>query len=286
MFFYAEKLINEVVQDGPDPAAAKAMQEILGGHFGEMRTMMQFSFQSANFRGPATQYRDLIRGIFIEEISHVELVQTTINQLLNGSGSSAADGGSANNTTLENATGDAMTYHYIIGAQSSLPVDSSGNPWNGSWVYDHGNLVSNLLDNLVLEATGTLQKSRIYEMSTNKAFRETLAFLMVRDNAHQNAYAKALETLGVNWGKVLPVPDYDLNKYPECRKYIERGLHNVQFNFRLDPTRIAEIFQGPSPGRHGGTLSVEPPPPGFPVPILPERPEEHSPGIPKQPMFV
>ena len=32
-------------------------------------------------------------------------------------------------------------------------------------------------------------------MSTNKAFRETLGFLIVRDNAHQNAFAKALETL-------------------------------------------------------------------------------------------
>jgi Mn-containing catalase len=151
-----------------------------------------------------------------------------------------------------------MTYHYIIVAQSSLPV-SSGNPWNGSWVYDHGNLVSNLLDNLVLEANGTLQKSRIYEMSSNKTFRETLAFLMVRDNAHQNAYAKALETLGVNWGKVLPVPDCDLNQYPECRKYIEQGWHNVQFNFSLDLTRIGGIFQGTAPGRHGGVLSIEQP---------------------------
>lgn len=126
------------------------MQEIHGGHYGEMRTMMQFSFQSANFRGPATQYRDLIRGIFLEEISHVELVQTTINKLLNGSGRSEEDG---SKPLLANAPGDGQTYRYIIGAQSSLPVNSSGNPWNGSWVYDHGNLVSNLLDNLVLEET-------------------------------------------------------------------------------------------------------------------------------------
>ena len=36
-------------------------------------------------------------------------------------------------------------------------------------------------------------------MSSNQTFRETLAFLIVRDNAHQNAFAKALETLGVEW---------------------------------------------------------------------------------------
>lgn len=80
-----------------------------------------------------------------------------------------------------------------------MPVDAAGNPWNASWVYSHGNLISDLLDNVVLESTGVLQKTRIYEMSSNQTFRETLAFLIVRDNAHQNAFAKALETLGVEW---------------------------------------------------------------------------------------
>lgn len=112
-----------------------------------------------------------------------------------------------------------------------------------------------------------------------KTFRETLAFLIVRDNAHQNAFAKALETLGVDWGKLFPVPNYDINKYPECRKYVEMGYHNAQFNFRLDQTRISEIFQGQTPSRNKGTLTVTDPPKGFPVPTLPEMPNEHSPGI-------
>lgn len=86
MYFYKEDLINMIVPDKPDPNAAKVLQETLGGQFGEMRTMMQYSFQSANFRGNAKQYRDLIRGVFLEELSHVELVQSTINQLLNEAG--------------------------------------------------------------------------------------------------------------------------------------------------------------------------------------------------------
>ncbi|GAA3321410.1 hypothetical protein GCM10020331_037140 [Ectobacillus funiculus] len=40
----------------------------------------------------------------------------------------------------------------------------------------------------------------------------------------------------------FPVPNYDINKYPECRKYVEMGFHNAQFNFRLDDTKIGEIF--------------------------------------------
>lgn len=279
MYFYREDLINMIVPDKPDPEAARVMQEILGGRFGEMRTMMQFFFQSSNFRGPAKQFRDLLRGIFLEELAHVELVQTTINQLLNGAGAEGVGAAGADVAPLNEAVKHANPHHFIIGAQASLPVDASGLPWQGTYVYDHGNLISNLLDNLVLESTGVLQKSRIYEMSTNKTFRETLAFLIVRDNAHQNAFAKALETLGVEWAKLFPVPNYDLNKYPECRKYVEAGFHNAQFNFRLDNTLIGQIFSGKSPSRNGGELTVTEPPQGYPVPQLPEMPNEHSPGL-------
>jgi Mn-containing catalase len=279
LYYYKEGLINEIKPDKPDPAAAKVLQEILGGHYGEMRTMMQYFFQSSNFRGKETQFRDLMRGVFLEEIAHVELVQNTINALLDESGGEGVGAQGADRAPLDEAVKHANPHHYIMGAQSSLPVDAGGNPWNGSWVYSHGNLISDLLNNVVLESTGVLQKTRIYEMSSNQTFRETLGFLIVRDNAHQNAFAKALETLGVNWGKVFPIPNYDINKYPECRKFVEMGYHNTQFNFRLDPTRIGEILQGQVPSRNGREMTVTDPPQAFPAPMLPEMPNEHSPGL-------
>ncbi|HEY5814661.1 MAG TPA: manganese catalase family protein, partial [Terrimicrobiaceae bacterium] len=42
-------------------------------------------FQSFNARGDAKPFKDLIQGVGIEEISHVELITTTINMLLDGS---------------------------------------------------------------------------------------------------------------------------------------------------------------------------------------------------------
>jgi len=40
MFFHVQKLINEIVPDEPDPLAANALQEGLGGQFGEMRNKL------------------------------------------------------------------------------------------------------------------------------------------------------------------------------------------------------------------------------------------------------
>lgn len=46
MFYHTQNLINPIVADEPDPSAANALQEGLGGQFGEMRTMMQYLFKA------------------------------------------------------------------------------------------------------------------------------------------------------------------------------------------------------------------------------------------------
>lgn len=167
MFYHVRELINPIVADEPDPSAANALQEGLGGQFGEMRTMMQYLFQSFNFRGNAAPYRDLIQSVGIEEISHVELITKTISQLLDGSpryqGDKFSTPGAGGEATMDMAKDQMNPHHFIVGAQAALPVDAAGNPWQGSYVHAHGNLVLDLLDNLVLEATGRLQKCRIYQ---------------------------------------------------------------------------------------------------------------------------
>ena len=45
-------------------------------------------------------------------------------------------------------------------------------------------------------------------MSKNKAFRATVSHLIVRDLVHEKVFAKALETLGVSWGKACSSHKY------------------------------------------------------------------------------
>jgi Mn-containing catalase len=289
MFFHVQSLINEIVADEPDPAAANALQEGLGGQFGEMRTMMQYLFQAMNFRGPdGKPYRDLIQGIGTEEISHVELIGTTISRLLDGSPryqGKVTDPldtpGSGGAIPLEIALDHSNIHHYLVGAQGALPVDAVGNPWSGSYVYNSGNLVLDLIYNLMLESTGRLQKCRIYEMTDNKTARSTLSYLIVRDQAHENAYAKALETLGVNWKSILPIPKTNAEKFPEVKRLLDLGLQSKQYTFDLaGQSEAGKIFQGMSPSNDGTTLdSSEQAPPGVPSVIAPERLEEFAPGL-------
>ena len=288
MFFHVQKLINEIVPDEPDPAAANALQEGLGGQFSEMRTMMQYLFQSFNARGKATPYKDLIQGIGLEEISHVELIATTITiswmdrPVIRARIPPGVDRCRALEVRLRwrGPVAGPNMHHFIVAPQCALPVDAAGNPWSGSYVYASGNLVLDLLYNLMLEATGRLQKCRIYEMSENKTLRATISYLIARDNAHEMAFAKALETLGVIWGKTLPILNFDATKYPEVKRLMDDGAHLKQHHFRLDGSEMGKIFQGLAPSATGEELeTVDDPPAGFPIEDLPERPEEFSPGL-------
>jgi len=246
--------------------------------------MMQYLFQSFNFRGDAVPYLDLIQGVGIEEISHVELISKTISKLLDGApeyhGKKFDVPGKDGKPTMNMAKDQMNPHHFIVGAQGALPVDAAGNPWSGSYVHSHGNLVLDLMDNLVLEATGRIQKCRIYQMSNNATLRATVSFLIVRDEAHQAAFAKALESLGVDWGKVLPIPKFDSSQYPEVKKLLDAGIHREQYHFRLDGSQMEKIFNGPAPfGDDSQLITLKEPRESYPIPSAPERPEEFSPGL-------
>jgi Mn-containing catalase len=277
MFISVNKLANDLPKDKPDNLAANALQEGLGGQFGEMRTMMQYLFQNFNFRGKAKPYQDLIKSVASEEIGHVELISTTIGMLLEGSTESQPP----NKLPLEIALQAGNIHHFLVGAQGAMPIDSAGNPWSGSYVYNSGNLVLDLLYNLMLECTGRLQKCRLYAMSDNKSFRATVSYLIVRDLAHEKVFAKALESLGVEWNKTLPIPKTDSSKMPEVKKLEERNLHNQQWTFSSETSGLSEIFTGASPFGDGELEALDGLPEGFDIPQMPEAPEEYSPGFDK-----
>jgi len=110
--------------------------------------------------------------------------------------------------------------------------------------------------------------------------RATVAFLIARDEAHEMAFAKALETLGVDWGAILPIPKFDSSKYPEVKKLIDAGINREQYHFRLDDSLMEEIFSGSAPANDGTELTtLKEPRKSYPIADAPERPEEFSPGL-------
>jgi Mn-containing catalase len=262
----------------PSPNSASAIQELLGGKFGEMSTLMNYTFQSFNFRGRdrLKPFYDLIANIGAEEYSHIELVSHTINMLLTGSTTQGTDPSA---TPLEDATDARNHYHFIASGQSALPIDSMGNAWNGTYVFSSGNLKLDLLHNFFLECGARANKIRVYEMVDDPVAREMVGYLLVRGGTHIVAYAKALEAVsGVDVGKLLPIPDISNKRFPEAKKHEAKGLHRVMYRMSPNDYReISQIWKGPHPEDGSELRVVDGLPEGGAVPEHSEEPQLTSP---------
>jgi Mn-containing catalase len=261
-----------------NPTGAAAVRELLGGKFGEMPTLTDYTFQSFNFRGrnETRPFYDLIANIAAEEFGHIEAVAYTINLLLTGS---TVRGTDPSDTPLKSGTDARNACHFIASGQAALPMDSQGNPWTGADVFSSGNLKLGLLHNFFLECGARAQKIRVDEMAEDETSRAMLGYLLVRGGVHIVAYSKALQKLtGVDVGKLMPIPDISDKRFPEAKKNEATGLHQILDRFSPnDYKQISEIWNGTHP-EDGSPLRVEDgPPEGFDPPELPVEPQPTAP---------
>jgi Mn-containing catalase len=264
----------------PDPAGAAAVQELLGGRFGEMSTFLNYTFQSFNFRNRqgARPFFDLVANIAAEEFGHVELVAATINTMLTGATPTPRNGRGAK-APLASVKGIGNPHHFLAGGQGALPQDANGRPWNGDYVFSSGDLVEDLTHNFFLETGARNGKLKVYEMVEHPAARALTGYLLVRGGVHQVAYARALERLtGADLMKLFPAPRIPTDKIPECRPHIERGDHLRLYRFSpSDYQELGAVFNGPHPETGEELEVVDEAPDGVPAVDLPAQPAVFAP---------
>jgi Mn-containing catalase len=251
MILRYDRLGIEIPAGDPDPAGARAVQELMGGRFGEMSTLMNYTFQSFSFRGrrELRPFCDLIANIAAEEYGHIEAVGATITSMLTG-----AD--------AREIVQKGNPAHVLKSGKGVLPVDSGGAPWTGDYVFSSGDLVENLTHNYFLETGARNGKLKVYEAVDHPAARALTGYLLVRGGVHQVAYARALELLtGADLTKAFPMPRIPTDKIPECRPHIARGSHLTLYRFSPDDYKeIVAVFKGAHP-ETGEALRVEHPAP-------------------------
>jgi Mn-containing catalase len=264
----------------PDPSGAARVQELMGGRFGEMSTLMNYTFQSFNFRNKkgARPFFDLVANIAAEEYGHVELVAIAINTMLTGA--TPTDDGKAPSDSMSHLRDQTINpHHFIAGGMGALPQDSRGAPWTGDYVFSSGDLVEDLTHNFFLETGARNNKLKVYEMCDHPAARALTGYLLVRGGVHQVAYARAVEHLtGADLTKLFPAPRIPTAKIPECQPHLEAGEHLKLYRFSPEDYReIVALWNGPHP-ETGEELTVkDQAPEGFPPVDLPPEPDVFAP---------
>ncbi|WCR18748.1 manganese catalase family protein [Paracoccus alcaliphilus] len=241
MFLRVDKLqIDLPAPKRQDPNAAAALQELLGGKYGEMSTLGNYMFQSFNFRSKSKlrPFYSLVAAITAEELGHVELVSNGVAMLANGPDADQDDqgpGGDISGAPFEAMKDARLAAAFYSHAGGAVPVNSNGQSWNADMVTTTGNVVVDLLHNFHLECGARLHKLRVYESLTDPTGREVCGYLLVRGSVHAHAYALALKKItGVDLDKFLPVPNIPLGNIPECQKYLAEGAHRRLYTFSPD----------------------------------------------------
>jgi Mn-containing catalase len=268
MILRYDRIAIAIPPGDPDPAGAMAVQELMGGRFGEMSTLMNYTFQSFGLRGrnAVRPFYELIANIAAEEYGHIEVVGATITAMLTG-------------TDARQVVEQGNPHHVLKAGKGVLPVDSGGAPWTGDYVFSSGDLVEDLTHNYFLETGARNGKLKVYETVDHPAARALTGYLLVRGGVHQVAYARALELLtGADLSKAFPSPRIPTDKIPECRPYLEQGSHLTLYRFSPhDYEEVAAVFKGTHP-ETGEELRVQhPAPEGVPWPDAPAQEDVFAP---------
>lgn len=176
MFKHEKALFHPVAIEKPNPQYAALLQEQLGGGNGELKAAMQYMSQS--FRIKDQEIKDLFLDIAAEELGHMEMVAQTIN-LLNGH--------DVNATTVPH--GEIQT-HVQLGLNPGL-INASGYSWTADYVTVTGDLCADLLSNIASEQRAKVVYEYLYRQIEDKKVRETIDFLLNREEAHNAMFRKA-----------------------------------------------------------------------------------------------
>lgn len=205
MFFHMQELQFKSSPDKPDAIFARRLQEVLGGQYGEITVAMQYGFQAWNAHLPG-KYRDLLYGIGAEEFGHVEMLAIMIAQLLEKAPVEQSEAAAKSDPVLGAVLGGMDVQAAIVAGAGVRPVDSNGNPWQGSYITASGNLLADFTANANAEMQGRVQVARLYGMTEDKGVRDLLSFLLARDTMHQNQWIAAAAELREEGVEDLPVP--------------------------------------------------------------------------------
>jgi Mn-containing catalase len=238
MFMRVDRLITDLPPPKKqDPNAAAALQELLGGKYGEMSTLGNYMFQSFNFRSKdkLRPFYSLVASITAEELAHVELVSNGVAMLNSGPAKpkgDMGDGGDISKSPFEAMEDIRLASAFFANGGGATPVNANGVSWNNDFITTTGNVIFDLLHNFHLECGARLHKLRVYETLSDPLGREVCGYLLVRGSVHAHAYALAIKKItGVEIEKMLPTPNINLDRIPESQKYLAEGSHRRLYRF-------------------------------------------------------
>ncbi|MCX7715171.1 MAG: manganese catalase family protein [Clostridia bacterium] len=180
MFVYQKSLQYPVKIKNTNPKLASCIITQYGGPNGELGAALRYLSQ--RFIMPDDVTKGLLTDIGTEELGHLEMVGSIVNQLSNGT--MAKDWDKMNSAE-----------YYADNGASVSPQSAQGSPFTAASVAVTGDPLTNLYEDLAAEQKARAVYDNILRLSDDPDVNDAIKFLRQREIIHFQRFGEALNTL-------------------------------------------------------------------------------------------
>lgn len=250
MFRHVKQLQYTVRVAEPNPGLANLLLEQFGGPQGELAAACRYFTQGLSDDDAGR--KDMLLDIATEELSHLEIIGTLVAMLNKGAKGAMAEGTENEAEMYRSLTANGNDSHItslLYGGGTPL-TNSAGVPWTAAYIDTIGEPTADLRSNIAAEARAKIVYERLINVTDDPGVKDTLAFLMTREAAHQLSFEKALQSIRNNYppGKLPPVSEYTDKYYNLSEGGEVRGSWNSDKHF--------DYVSDPQPAVDGGDGSA------------------------------
>ena len=173
MWFYEKKLEYPVNIKKKDLRMAKALLAQYGGPDGEFTAAMRYLNQ--RYTMPDERGYALLNDIGTEELAHVEMIATMVNQLMK-------------DASLKELMEAGLTGQYVQHDHALYPTDANGVPFTAAYFQTTGNWNADLSEDMAAEQKARVTYEHLMDLTDDPDLLAPLSFLRQREVVHFNRF--------------------------------------------------------------------------------------------------
>ena len=177
MWTYEKRLMYPINIKNKNPKLAKQIITQYGGYAGELGAALRYL--TMRYTMPTDEGKALLTEIGTEELSHSEMVNTIVLQLMQGA-------------TVEELKELGVEGNYVEHGKNMFPVDVNGVPFSAMLFAVTGDPIVDLAENLAAEEKARIVYERLMDLTNDPDVLAPLSFLREREVIHFQRFGELL----------------------------------------------------------------------------------------------
>ena len=178
MWKYVKSLEYPVNIKKKDIRMAKYLVTQYGGANGELAAAFRYLNQRLTM--PDDYGRSLLNDIGIEELAHIEMLQTMMMMLMK-------------DATIEEIKAAGLENHYTEHGKDIFPENESGVSFTTDYISSTGDVIANIVEDMAAEQKARAIYENLIRLTDNEEVLQPLLFLRQREIVHYQRFKELLE---------------------------------------------------------------------------------------------